>query len=378
MSTVFNNGRTDQRLDISGHTGGVTIDIEITLGANKAEFGLPGGGWSFLVSTAGSNFGNRIYNSSNIVYIYNANTKFQIDSGTVYDTNNMPGVDAINTALDSASVIKIIDYDTTASVIELFNSTINNDQETQGMAMDVSQIVIKRSSDDVVLATFDMSTPSVQYTDSGYTLDYINYSAADVDPPSFSVAPSAGSATGNGHTITATVDEGGSAYGVMLDSGAAAPSASQIKAGTDASDVALDSGRVASTNTASGVSFDLVFDGGSVSTEYDYYVVAEDSSLNIQNVGAANKVTATTTAGSFTIDGGQLQYGAAFTFTYTGMASVASPIVLGPDSQGNTLNIPVTDNGDGTGYGTMPSLPSSGTANLILIEDGLTITATEV
>lgn len=379
MATHINDGRTDQRLELSGIATSTTVDIEITLGAGGGQLSLPGGGGhSYLIGTKNNTHGNRIHQSSGTVYIYNTGTELQVDSGTIYTSTVFPSLSAFNALLVDGAVVKIQNF-VVADVLNLFNNTNQDQQDVAGSRFDVTQIVVKLSSNDSVMATFDLTTPAAQYTDSGYTLDFINYAASDSDPPEFTVAPSAGSATGNGHTISATVDEDGVAYAVRLASGATAPTPAQIKAGTDAGDVSVENKNIAVTG---GAGFSLIFDQGSVTTEYDYYIVVEDGAGNIQDVNPANKVTATTTAGSFTIDGGQLQYGVAFTFTYTGMASVASPIVLGPDSQGNSLNIPITDNGVvdnvGTGSGTMPSLPPSGTANLILIENDLQITATEV
>jgi len=67
---------------------------------------------------------------------------------------------------------------------------------------------------------------------------------------------------------------------------------------------------------------------------------------------------------------GDLQPGANFTLNYSNYAAVpVSPVTI-TDSNNNSITVPVTinDNGDGTGTatGTMPSLPSSGTAQGLL------------
>lgn len=236
---------------------------------------------------------------------------------------------------------------------------------------------------EVMYKTGEDTTPSVDYNASGgggyypgmHSLEVKEAAGGDTNPPNFNpgAGPTVTVSTNTGHTISSTIDENGTIYGVRLADGATAPTSAQVKAGNDSTDSAAPEAK--SVSASSGVSADLVFSTGSLSTAYDYYIVAEDSSGNLQ--ATPTLVEATTEAGTISITGGVLQYGQPFTFTYTGIASVSTPITIGPDSQGNTLDVAITDNGDGTGSGTMPALPSSGSSALILIENGLTVTATE-
>lgn len=367
MSLILNDGRYDQCGRISGLPASTDIDIEITLSTNGANF-YDVISRSFIVDIRNQavNSGARSYRNGAVVFIFES-IKLQIDSGTVYDSITQPTYATIAPLLVSGAVVKFQDVPVTTTDVNIFGT---DDGTDYGSYWDVSQVVIKRSSDDVVLATLDTSTPAASYTDSGITMTIVNYQTVDTDPPDFTSGPSAGSATGTGHTITATLDENGTIYAVRLADAAGALTSAQVKAGTDPS--ILESKSVSATIATQA---SVTFTTASASTPYDYYVVAEDESGNLQL--SPTLIDATTTAGSFTIDGGVLTLGAGFNFTYTGMSGVDTPITVGPDSQGNSITVAVTDNADGTGFGTMPALPSSGTSSLLLLENNLTVTATE-
>lgn len=212
-------------------------------------------------------------------------------------------------------------------------------------------------------------------TTYGIAMEIAEAGGPDIDPPDFTSGPTVSATSSTGHSFTFTLNENCTVYAVRLDDGATSPSDAQIEAGTDASDVSVES---KSVSVSSGVEGTFTFSTGSLSTAYDYHFIAKDAAGNIRRVSP--HIDATTAAGTFSITGGVLRFGAAFDFTYTGLASVASPITIGPDSQGNTMTVAVTDNGPSpnVGSGTMPSLPASGSASRILIEDNLTVTVTEV
>jgi chitodextrinase len=104
--------------------------------------------------------------------------------------------------------------------------------------------------------------------------------------------PKADTATDNGFTVRSSINEGGKAYYVVVADGAAAPSATQVKAGKNASDTAaLKSGNSSlSANTESAATVT----GLSASTAYDVYFVAQDdeSTPNVQD--SATQVDVTT------------------------------------------------------------------------------------
>jgi hypothetical protein len=92
--------------------------------------------------------------------------------------------------------------------------------------------------------------------------------------------PLVDSETSSGATARGQIDEDGTAYYVVLTDGAAPPSAAQVKAGTDASDVAaLASGSIALSANVEGTE---AFSGLGASTAYDVYFVAEDLATNLQ------------------------------------------------------------------------------------------------
>lgn len=224
-------------------------------------------------------------------------------------------------------------------------------------------------------------------TSPGYSASFVSGSTygvameiaeetVDSLPPVFNSGPTVTATSSTGHTISLTANENCTIYGVRLAAGATAPSSAQVKAGQDAASSAAP--EATSSAAALGVAEELTFSTGSPATSYDYYFVAEDASANLQ-ASPSSLLAQSTEAGTLTITGGVLTFGAGFTFQYTGFSAITTTMTIGPDSQGNTLSVPVVDNGPSpaTCAGTMPSLPVSGSASRILIEDGLTVTITE-
>jgi len=194
----------------------------------------------------------------------------------------------------------------------------------------------------------------------------------DVTPPAYTVAPNITDTSSTGHTISQTLNEDGTVYGVRLASGATAPTPAQIKAGQDANgDPAPEARSVAATGAAN---CDLVFSTGTISTLYDYHVISEDNVPNLQTTPTV--LSGTTGAVSLTVTGGVLRPGQAFQLTYAGIPDLNSPVTM-EDSQGNTIDVAITDNGDGTADGVMPSFPNTGTQDSMLFGP-VTVTGTPV
>lgn len=186
---------------------------------------------------------------------------------------------------------------------------------------------------------------------------------ADTRAPVWTSDPALSATTDTGHSFQFTLDEDSTAYGVRLASGATAPSASQIIAGTDASDVALGASDKWTGSVTAATERTSSFSQGAISTTYDYYFAAQDAAGNNSLVKSA---TATTGAGSITVDGGTVTAGSGFSGTYTGIGSLSSPITL-TDTAGNSINVAITDDADGTySNATMPALPTSGSAASVL------------
>ncbi|WP_281560773.1 Ig-like domain-containing protein [Thalassomonas sp. RHCl1] len=123
----------------------------------------------------------------------------------------------------------------------------------------------------------------------------------DTTPPTFeNGTPSIGSETGTGATVSADLDEDGTVYYVVVADGAAAPSVSEVKAGTGSG----GSGQLAAGNfTTTGTTGNEAFGGLSDNTAYDLYVVAEDDegTPNVQaSVTKVDFATLDTTAPTIT------------------------------------------------------------------------------
>jgi hypothetical protein len=187
----------------------------------------------------------------------------------------------------------------------------------------------------------------------------------DSDPPNYTVAPAITATTSDGHTISATLDETGTVYAVRLDNGAAAPTSAQVKAGTDAADVALSADDKKTSAATAATNVDLVFTGGGPSTAYDYYYTAEDDegTPNLRASPTLVEGTTSATTQAITITGGDLEAGNTEAGTYTNMTGVAATGTV-TDSQGNQFSVTVTDGNDNTMTVAVPALPSSGTSSL--------------
>jgi hypothetical protein len=117
---------------------------------------------------------------------------------------------------------------------------------------------------------------------------------ADTTAPTFTTAPAVAATSETGHTITSTINESGTIYGVRLVGGATAPSSAQVKAGQDsAGAAALEALSVAATAEFSA---DLSFSLGAAATAYDYYVVTDDYATTPNLQATPTLVSATTAA----------------------------------------------------------------------------------
>jgi len=121
---------------------------------------------------------------------------------------------------------------------------------------------------------------TLHYNATTITVD-LTVSAPDTTPPSWiSGWPKVDILTPTGFTARAEIDEAGTSYYVVIAGGASAPSAAQVKAGTDASGAAaLKSGSLtmaANTENAAAIT------GLSPSTAYDVWFVAQDAVPNLQ------------------------------------------------------------------------------------------------
>ncbi|WP_041523728.1 tandem-95 repeat protein [Gilvimarinus agarilyticus] len=130
----------------------------------------------------------------------------------------------------------------------------------------------------------------VPIDDKAFCINSLTFSTpSDVTPPVFNSTPSVASETTTGATLSADLDEDGTVYYVVVPNGAGAPSASQVSAGQNSSGGAPSAvGNFTTTATTGSEAFSGLVDG----TAYDLYVVAQDTSGNLQN--SAVKVDFTT------------------------------------------------------------------------------------
>ena len=125
---------------------------------------------------------------------------------------------------------------------------------------------------------------------------------SDTTAPSFDVPPSVGSVTSTGFTPSASIDEAGVIYYVVLADSATPPDASRIMAGTDSS--GFFPALKAASETVSSSPFTSSFPAITsltASTAYDVYFVAKDNAGQLSSV---TKVDATTLAAAPTANAG--------------------------------------------------------------------------
>ena len=98
--------------------------------------------------------------------------------------------------------------------------------------------------------------------------------------------PAIDNETSSGFTLNVNIDEVGTVYYVILSSGAAAPSSTQVKAGQDGSGTTLSSTYKGNITVSAGfTSYSEALSGLSTSTTYDVYFVSDDneSPSNLQD-----------------------------------------------------------------------------------------------
>ncbi len=134
--------------------------------------------------------------------------------------------------------------------------------------------------------TFRFYGFNAEGTGGTFSLDDVIFSGTanaggDVTPPTFTATyPKISNISTNTFTITSNLNEIGKTFYVLLPDGATAPTAAQIKAGTDAANLAVTSGNI--TNIAANTDYLANLTGLAQNTNYDVYLVAEDAAPNLQ------------------------------------------------------------------------------------------------
>ncbi len=124
--------------------------------------------------------------------------------------------------------------------------------------------------------------------------------AGDTTAPAFDVAPATASITTSGFNLSASIDEGGTIFYVVVANAATAPTSAQVVAGQNGSGAAaLASGSQAVASTPFSHTFTV--SGLSAGTAYDLYVVARDDESTPNLQASPVKVDVSTTAATPTV-----------------------------------------------------------------------------
>lgn len=210
------------------------------------------------------------------------------EGGTIYYVVVADGATA-----PSVAQVKAGHDATDSAALDSANEAVGSDPFTSSFAA-ITTLSASTAYDVYFVAEDDEGTPNVQA--SVRKVDVTTATPADTTPPAFDEAPSVGSVTSSGFIPSASIDEGGTIYYVVVADGAVAPSVAQVKAGQDASGgvaLANDSEAVGSTPFTS--SFTAVT-SLSASTAYDIYFVAEDDEGTPNEQASVTKVDVTTIA----------------------------------------------------------------------------------
>jgi uncharacterized repeat protein (TIGR02059 family) len=118
--------------------------------------------------------------------------------------------------------------------------------------------------------------------------------SADLAAPTFDVAAAMSSVTASGFKPTASIDEGGTIYYVVVADGATAPSVAQVMAGQDSTGSAALASASSAVATSPYTSSFSAITSLSANTGYDVYFVAKDDESTPNAQTSVTKVDVTT------------------------------------------------------------------------------------
>ncbi|OQA77064.1 MAG: hypothetical protein BWY32_02677 [bacterium ADurb.Bin243] len=196
---------------------------------------------------------------------------------------------AQNVTITSATPGVTIKYTTDSSTPSSTNGLTYSSPISLGTTTTVKAIAIKSGMTDSNVSTALYSITI--YSGGGGT------PPADTTPPTFAATyPKTATVATTTLDLKVQSSESGTAYYVILADGASAPIAAQVKNGTDASNGALAANLKGSLALTANTEATANITGLTAGTAYDIYVVAQDSSSNLQ--ASPVKVDVTTVASS--------------------------------------------------------------------------------
>lgn len=271
---------TDVIFDADG-TDVISPDVSVASATPSKNITITNAGETLNLSLTGGSSGFYVDTLSNLFSLL---TEVPADgyAGKVIFTQN----DDFTNSVTASITGKVFDLNS------LYLQEVNADPDTFVITTNAGQSVtvnraagtggvvdLSGNADFKSISSFTITTQDgnfVLHLDS-IDLRNIHVPAPDTTPPAFDVAPAASNIAATGFDLSASIDEAGKIYYVLVANGATAPTAAEVKAGTAAGGgVALGSGSQAVASSPFSHSFSL--SGLSAGTAYDVYVVAEDDS----------------------------------------------------------------------------------------------------
>lgn len=270
ITGLVNGNSYNLRLRAVNGVGAGKASTAVTAAPNGVDTTAP-----TLASSAPADGATYVALDTNIVLTFTEAVDTVMGNITLYNSADVP-VETFDVASSSA----IAGSGTTTITID---PTSDLDYST-GYYVQIDAAALQDASGNIYAGIADTAT-----------LNFTTVAAPDPTAPTFDVAAAVGSVTSTGFTPSASIDEGGTIYYVVVADGATAPSASQVKAGNDAS----GSSALAAANAAvSSSPFDSSFaaiTSLSAGTAYDVYFIAEDDEGTPNVQSAVTKVDTTTT-----------------------------------------------------------------------------------
>ncbi|RWS49912.1 hypothetical protein CKA56_07435, partial [Arcobacter venerupis] len=197
-----------------------------------------------------------------------------------------------------------------------------------------------------------------------YQYDLLTFSPPDTIAPTFDVTPATSNVTATTVDLSASLDEAGKIYYVVVPDGSTAPSLAQILAGQDSSgSAALKSGNSDVATMPFTGTYNIT--GLSANTAYDIYVIGQDDEGTPNVMTTATKVDVTTPHALITFESGNgvlsSDNSISMTYSHTGTST--------------TFTITAKDTSDQQGhlkYGSLVGDPSGhiGSESIYAINEG--------